>query len=178
MDVFSSSVRGAQRICAPRILSPDETKLVRAAQRGDVRAFNQLLARHQERAYRVAFHLLHGTRTATNNLQNVVVQAFSSIRELRDEAFEIWFLRLVVRHCATYLKLYPASVTPRTAIQHSLETLPLVERITLILADMENLAPQDIAQITRAEIATVRERTHHARCVVRDALQSARPQTG
>lgn len=168
---FFSSLRGASHAHAPRLLSYDEAKLVRAARRGDVHAFNQLVVRHQECAYRVAYHLLNDTDTASGITQNVIVHAYANLTALRDESFPVWLLRLVVARCTAYLQKYPAPLAPRTELQRGIATLALSERITLILADLEKLAPQDIAAITRTDIVTVRARLGRARRALRDVLQ-------
>lgn len=173
--IFSSS-RGASHGRAPRPLSYDEAKLIRAAQRGDIYAFNQLVVRHQERAYRVAYHLLNDADTASGITQNVMARAYANLGALRSESFQVWLLRLVVARCAAYLQKYSAPLAPRTEIQRGIATLALPERLALILADLENLAPQDIAAITRADVVTVRARLSRARRALRDVLRDAPPQ--
>lgn len=169
-----SSLRGASHAHAPRPLSYDEAKLVRAAQRGDVHAFNQLVVRHQERAYRVAYHLLNDTDTASSITSSVIAHAYANIPSLRNEAFPVWLLRLILARCTAYLQTYPAPIAPQTEIQRGIATLALPERITLILADLEKLAPQDIAATTRTDVVTVRARLSRARRALRDVLQGDR----
>lgn len=178
MNVLFSSLRGASGADAPRSLYGDDARWVHAAQDGDAQAYNQLIVRHQERAYRVAYHLLHDAHVAANVTQSVLVNAFQTLPELGDETFQVWLLRLLTQRCAAFLQLYPAPTTARSAIEMAMETLPLPERITLVLADLEKLAPQDIAKITRTDPATVRTRTHRARCAVRDVLTAAPAQHG
>ncbi len=173
--IFSSS-RGASHPHAPRHLSYDESALVRAAQRGDICAFNQLVVRHQERAYRVAYHLLNDADTASGITQNVMARAYANIGALHHESFQVWLLRLVVARCAAYLQKYPAPFAPRTEIQRGIATLALSERLALILADLEKLAPQDIAAITRTDIEAIRARLSRARRALRDVLRGAPPQ--
>jgi RNA polymerase sigma-70 factor (ECF subfamily) len=173
VNVFSSSLRGALSTNAPRNFSADEAKWLRGAQRGDVRAFNQLVARHQERAYRVAYHLVQDPHAAANLTQSVITHALRALNELEQEAFEPWLLRQITQRCAAFLQLYPAATTPHTRVQRGMESLPFSERVTLVLADLENLPSQDIAQIMHTDIATVRARLHRARSALRDALLDA-----
>lgn len=170
MKFFSSSnTRGAWQTHAPRSVS-DESGLVRAAQRGDVHAFNQLIVRHQERVYRVAYHLVPETETASNITASVVNDAFHALRDLGKEPFGAWLLHMLIQRCAAFLQLYPAPSLSRTPVQSGMEALPLPERVTLILADLEKLSPQDIAAITRTDTATVHARTSRARRALRDVL--------
>ena len=173
MNVFFSSLRGALPSSAPRNFSGDEAKWLRDAQRGDVRAFNHLVARHQERAYRIAYHLLQDASAAANIMQNVIAHALHELHEAEQETFEIWLLRQITQRSAAFLQLYPATTAPRTSIQRGLEMLPFPERVTLVLADLENMTTQDIAHITHADTAIVRQRLHRARCALRNALLNA-----
>lgn len=173
MNVFSSSLRGALSNNAPRNLPADEAGWLRAARRGDVRAYNQLVGRHQDRAYRVAFHLVQDTSAASNITQSVITHAMNALSEMEQESFELWLVRQITQRCAAFLQLYPMIPAPRTSIQRGMETLPFAERVTLVLADIENMAPQDIALITHTDNATVRLRIHRARCALRDVLLNA-----
>jgi RNA polymerase sigma-70 factor (ECF subfamily) len=177
MNSFFSPARQAAPPHATRPSDADETKWVRAAQRGDIHAFNQLILRYQERAYRVAYHLLQDTVAATHVLQNVVAHAFETLREMGKESFEVWLLRLLTQSCAAFLQAHPAP-PPRTPLQRGMANLPLVERITLVLADLENFAPPEIAQILRTDTATVRAQTSRARRALRDALYAGSAQNG
>ncbi len=173
MNVLFSSLRGASGADAPRIFSDPETKWVRAAQRGDTRAFNQLIVRHQERAYRIAYHLLQDAHAAANITQSVITYAQHAIYELDNEAFGTWLLRLLMQRCAAFLQLYPAPAPAHSTVESALATLPLPERVMLVLADMERLATRDIAQILQTDAATVRAQIHRARCALRDVLTPA-----
>lgn len=60
-------------------------------------------------------------------------------------------------------------------IQAGIESLPADQRITLILSDVEGLSYQEIAEVTNAELGTVKSRLSRARAKLRDYLQ-ARPE--
>lgn len=97
----------------------------------------------------------------------------NALSEMEQESFELWLVRQITQRCAAFLQLYPMIPAPRTSIQRGMETLPFAERVTLVLADIENMAPQDIALITHTDNATVRLRIHRARCALRDVLLNA-----
>lgn len=56
-------------------------------------------------------------------------------------------------------------------IQAALETLPEAFRITVIYADIECLSYEEIADVTRTNIGTVRSRLHRGRRLLRDKLK-------
>ena len=61
------------------------------------------------------------------------------------------------------------------AIQQAIQRLPEDQRVTLVLADVEGLAYQEIAEITGVQLGTVKSRLSRARVRLRDLLM-ARPE--
>ena len=58
------------------------------------------------------------------------------------------------------------------AIQHGLATLPEEQRIILILSDIQGLPYEEIAQITGANLGTVKSRLSRGRARLRDVLKA------
>lgn len=56
-------------------------------------------------------------------------------------------------------------------IQAALKTLPEVFRMTVILADIEGLSYEEIAEATSTNIGTVRSRLHRGRILLRNRLK-------
>lgn len=56
-------------------------------------------------------------------------------------------------------------------VQAALKTLPEVFRMTVILADIEGLSYEEIAEATSANIGTVRSRLHRGRILLRNKLR-------
>ena len=56
-------------------------------------------------------------------------------------------------------------------IQAALENLPEAFRITVIYADIEGLSYEEIAEVTKTNIGTVRSRLHRGRRLLRDKLK-------
>lgn len=72
----------------------DEYELIDLAKEGDVRAYEQLVVRHQQIAVRTAY-LIAGS-DAEDAAQEAFVKAFYSIKRFRDGApFRPWLLRIV-----------------------------------------------------------------------------------
>lgn len=57
------------------------------------------------------------------------------------------------------------------AIEHCLQSLPDDQRITAVLGDVEGYDYNEIAEITRVSLGTVKSRMSRARSKLRDCLQ-------
>jgi len=78
-----------------------DEELVELAKGGDRRAFEELVVRHQERAYSLALHMCLGdTLEAQDLTQEAFLRAFRNIGNFRgDSAFYTWLFRIVVNTC-------------------------------------------------------------------------------
>ena len=74
----------------------DEQRWIRAAQQGDVSAFNQLVERYQGLAYNVAYRTLGHAEDAADATQEALLSAFRAIGDYRGGSFKGWLLRIVV----------------------------------------------------------------------------------
>ena len=77
----------------------DETLLARVAAR-DEAAFDVLVARHQGRAYRLAWSLLRDAEDARDLSQEAFLRVYRTAGSFRGEAkFSTWFYRILVNLC-------------------------------------------------------------------------------
>lgn len=74
----------------------DESKLIRAAQRGDVQAFNQLVLAYQKQVYHTAYRVLGDPEIAADATQEAFLAAFRGIRGFRHGSFPGWLMRIAV----------------------------------------------------------------------------------
>jgi RNA polymerase sigma-70 factor (ECF subfamily) len=57
--------------------------------------YAELVARHQRRAARIAFHYLRDSAEADEAVQDALVKAYSHLSSFREELpFEVWFTRI------------------------------------------------------------------------------------
>ncbi|MEO0815267.1 MAG: sigma-70 family RNA polymerase sigma factor, partial [Myxococcota bacterium] len=81
-------------------MTNESIEQVRAAQRGDPKAFTQLVAEYQHQACRLAFALLEEADTAEDIAQESFIEAWQQLHRLDDPAkFGPW-LNTVVRNRA------------------------------------------------------------------------------
>ena len=76
-----------------------ETRWIKAAQRGDLDAFNLLILRYQNLLFSIAFRLLHDEDTAADALQEALISAFRKFHTFRGGSLRSWLARVVVNAC-------------------------------------------------------------------------------
>lgn len=74
----------------------DEQTLIRAAQRGELEAFNQLVWLYQDFLYRIAVNILRDEDAAEDAMQQAFLSAFRALRTFRGGSLRSWLSRIVV----------------------------------------------------------------------------------
>lgn len=83
----------------------DEQASIRAAQQGDVAAFNQLVRAYQAQVFRTAYRVLSDQAAAEDAAQDAFISAFKHIRAYRGGSFKAWLLRIVTNACYDQLRV-------------------------------------------------------------------------
>jgi RNA polymerase sigma-70 factor (ECF subfamily) len=79
--------------------------LVRAAQKGDMGAFEELIARHRDKVYARAFSMMRNEDAATDLSQEAWVKAWQRLHQFQGEAsFLTWMTRIVINLCLDQLR--------------------------------------------------------------------------
>jgi RNA polymerase sigma-70 factor (ECF subfamily) len=81
------------------IISDDEKDLIKAAQRGDLNAFNALILRYQNMLFGIALRMLGDEDTASDALQEALISAFSKFSTFRGGSLRSWLARVTVNAC-------------------------------------------------------------------------------
>jgi RNA polymerase sigma-70 factor, ECF subfamily len=83
----------------------DERSLIRAAQRGDSAAFEQLVRSYDANVLRMAYNLLHSEEDARDVYQDAFLRVYRKLPEFRfDSAFSTWLYRIVANLCLDQLR--------------------------------------------------------------------------
>jgi len=82
----------------------DEAYLIRAAQKGDLEAFNRLVLAYQDMAYNVAYRILADEYAAEDATQNAFISAFRNVSGYRGGSLKAWFMRIVTNACYDELR--------------------------------------------------------------------------
>ena len=84
-------------------MGTDDGELVRQANRGDYRAFTELVDRYRNSVYGLAFHYLGNHEDAQDAAQEAFVQAYQHLSQLREpDKFAAWLRRLTFNGCTDY----------------------------------------------------------------------------
>jgi len=186
--------------------APEKT-LIRAAQRGDLEAFNLLILRYQNLLFGIALRLLNDEDAAADAVQEALISAFRRFDTFRGDSLRSWLARVVVNACYDEIRkkrrqhsvpleqfnaegdeietsywLVDPQADPEvqyesseleSAIQKSLQKLPAIYRLVLILVDVEGLSYEEAASAAGVPVGTVKSRLARARLQMQKSLQIA-----
>lgn len=172
-------------------------RLVERVVRGDAEAYGELVSRHMQRAFSVAYRVLEHREDAEDVVQNSFVRALEKIDRLdRSRPFRPWLLRIVVNQALNFRRgrgIRTTSPLPETAaatgslpdrqmensdlrrrLSDALGMLPEKQRTIVQLADLEGLRSGEIGRIMGLADGTVRWHLHEARKSLRSVLAPIR----
>lgn len=86
------------------LASVDEQRLVAAAQRGNLDAFNELVLAYQDRVYNLAYRILGDPAAAEDATQEAFIAAYRTLKDFRGGSFLSWLLRTVANRCYDELR--------------------------------------------------------------------------
>ena len=85
--------------------STDDKSLVRASQRGDMAAFEELVGRHRDRIYARAYSMMRNEEEAVDLSQEAWVKGWQRLRQFQgDSSFGTWMTRVVINLCLDQLR--------------------------------------------------------------------------
>lgn len=83
----------------------DEGALIRAAQRGDPEAFEQLVRSYDQNVLRMALNLLHSQEDARDVYQEAFLRVYRNLPKFRfDCSFSTWLYRIVANLCLDQIR--------------------------------------------------------------------------
>jgi RNA polymerase sigma-70 factor (ECF subfamily) len=81
-------------------VNPADEELVGLAQKGDRRAFEELVERHKQKAYHIAFDFTRDREEAKDLSQEAFLKAFTNLNRFDGRSgFYTWFYRILVNAC-------------------------------------------------------------------------------
>ena len=85
--------------------SADDQTLVRAAQQGDMAAFEELVARHRDKIYARAYSMMRNEEEAIDLSQEAWVKGWQRLAQFQgDSSFGTWMTRIVINLCLDQLR--------------------------------------------------------------------------
>jgi RNA polymerase sigma-70 factor (ECF subfamily) len=98
-----SSAREATKGRTSQLANSGDEELVALAQKGDRRAFEELIERHKQKAYHIAFGFARDREEAKDLSQEAFLKAFTYLKNFDGRSsFYTWFYRIVVNVCLDY----------------------------------------------------------------------------
>ena len=175
---------------AQRSIDDPDHDLVVLASGGDGGAFDQLVRRHEQRTYNLAYRMLGRPEDARDASQDAFLAAFRRLPAFRGDAtFATWLHRITVNACYDALRKRqrdpeptdqpepeptapdPADTAAAVAdVQAALLTVSPEFRAVLILSDVQDLTYEQIADTLELPVGTVKSRLHRGRVALADAL--------
>lgn len=123
----------------------EDTKLVVSAKRGDMVAFEELVARHRDKIYARAFSMMRNEDDATDIAQEAWVKGWQRLKQFHgDSSFTTWMTRIVINLCLDQLRKHKRQRAE--SIEHLDEELGGVER------QMPVVTANPTAGLERAEL--------------------------
>ena len=177
--------------------------LVEEAVRGELAAFNQLVVRHQDHLFALAYRLVPDRDQAADVVQEAFLNAYRNLGSFRGGSVKSWFGRIAVNAALDLQRArrrrpsqpYPEfdddtwqppaaeDVEPEhkaiageqsRALAAALAALPFEQRNCIVLYDVDGYDYGEIARIMGVSVGTVKSRIHRGRLALRAALEPVR----
>jgi RNA polymerase sigma factor (sigma-70 family) len=163
-------------------------------------AFKQLFDMYKEKVYRMSFTVLKNKTASEDVLQEVFIQVYLKIRDLKYiGAFEVWLYRITMNCCRKFInkenKLRIINVnenydgytemeddeinTPEnimvqqelcTEVMKVIYELPEYQRISVVLFYYNEMSIKEIANIMNCSEGTVKSRLYHGKKYLRNKV--------
>ena len=175
--------------------SRDEADLLKKAQGGNLFAFEEIVRRHQRRAYAVALRIVRRHQVADDVVQEAFLRAWQSLGTFDlARPFGPWIARiaanLAINHVRSpqareeelpegHAEMPGVGVDPlghalegeaQRVLQSALRALPAEQRAVFVLRAVEDLSYREIAEALGLQVGTVMSRLHRARGKLAAAL--------
>lgn len=172
--------------------SDKDLELVKLCQTGDTTAFDRLVRRHQDRIYRLVYKMLGGSHESDDIAQDIFLKAYKSIKNFRcQSSFSTWLTQIAVNQCINHLKsrnrflsfglfskrhsVEPQDVAERNEkrerVYQAVNSLPLKQKTVIILHYFENYSCEEVAEILKCSVGTVKSRLFYARMELKEKLK-------
>ena len=174
------------------------SELVRKSQLGDKAAFEQLVIRHQELVFSLAYKLTGNREMANDVAQETFIRAWKAIEKFRgDSTFSTWIYRITVNTAWTLRKkakkhntlniddtyepividekkdpeLVAINSDLSSVLINALDKIPIEQRIIVELKNIEGRSHKEIADYLDISVTAAKVRLHRAHQKLRQILE-------
>src|SRR6266849_10068028 len=178
----------------------DDQQLVTASKRGDQDAFAQLVQRYQRRIFNLVYRMLQQYEEASEITQETFLAAWQGLPSFRGDArFGTWLYRIAYNCALKQLetrkrdRALQAALQAEQAlesedtqiradaeldahdqqalVQEQLSHLPAKYRIVLILRHLQEMTYEEMAEILKMPVGTIKTHLFRARNLLKERLQ-------
>ena len=174
------------------------SELVRKSQLGDKAAFEQLVIRHQDLVFSLAYKLTGNREMANDVAQEAFIRAWKAIEKFRgDSTFSTWVYRITVNTAWTLRKkakkhntlniddtyepividekkdpeLVAINSDLSSVLINALDKIPIEQRIIVELKNIEGRSHKEIADYLDISVTAAKVRLHRAHQKLRQILE-------
>lgn len=178
-----------------------ERDLVRRAKRGDIAAFEDLVACYEKKIYNTAYRFFYNREDAFDITQEIFIKIYTSLSRFREgSSFSTWVYRIAVNTCIDFYRKRREHTVPineeitgldqgitgmghispeealekkelRDEIQRAIHMLPEEQRMCIILRDVQGFSYVEISEILNCSLGTVKSRINRGRKALKEILR-------
>ena len=177
-------------------MNQDDAPLILRLQSGDLEALGILYDRYRLVVYRTALAIIRDPDAADDLLQEVFLRLHTYAASVKPELpLAPWLYRVTINLSYTWFSrrrwlapiddfleklIGPTRQHPepaaerrsdREAVQRAIDALPFNQRVVVILHYLNDLSLQEIAEIVKCPVGTVKSRLYYARESLRQQLE-------
>ncbi len=181
-------------------LESEELSWIEDFKKGEEQGFNRLVLKHKNKVFRICVRMLGDINLADDCAQECFVKVWKGLPAFRgDSKFSSWLYRLVLNTCYNTIQskhykrnqksvdFYDSELPDKSsnrssaegleqhfktkAIHRCMDKLDNNQRETIILRDLESETYEDISEILKESLGTIKSRLFRARQQLRHCLE-------
>jgi len=162
----------------------DDSELVQLVKAGEAEPFDELVRRHSVKIHDLCYKILRNYDDASDIAQETFIKAYRKIKKFDGRSrFSTWLYRIAVNNCLNYLKkqrpteeIYDEMMGSgkddpveryrnkklREMIHTAVAKLPTVQKAVFTLRTLEDMSYEDVSDILKKPISTIKVNHHLA----------------
>ena len=177
--------------------------LLKRAQKGDSRAFEELIAPHEGRIYAIALRMMGNHEDAQDCAQDAMIHIYRSLGSFRGQStLSTWVYRVTTNTCLDELRrrksrrqtsleslveegwsptdagdtpeMHALQTEKQSALNAAIQSLPPDMRAAIVLRDIKGFSYDEIAEILDANVGTIKSRISRGREKLREIIVAQR----